>query len=168
MAQDNRVQSSKSQVIEEVTCHQSDQFPQGWFYISCPSRQGQVLTVPNGATQPSTRVELRPKKKIGATNDSHQLWCYHNGYLVNKNSGCVLGAEKDKFKDQYVYQSKRSLVGSNDRKRQIWKLNEEGKLILTDDKHGLFALNDLAVPKLEELEKGCTWILAKRDALCDK
>lgn len=52
----------------------------------------------------------------------------------------VLGAEKDKFKDQYVYQSKRSLVGSNDRKRQIWKLNEEGKLILTDDKHGLFAL----------------------------
>lgn len=52
----------------------------------------------------------------------------------------VLGAEKDKLKDQYVYQSKRSLVGSNDRKRQIWNYTEERKLILTDKGQGVFAL----------------------------
>lgn len=91
-------------------------FPTGWFYIECLNRQGQVLTVSDMSMQvgiipcieerdvrqgeilththiqqqPSVRVELRPKK-IGG--HPHQLWCYHQGLLVNKHSGC--GKKKD-------------------------------------------------------------------------
>lgn len=97
------------------------------------------------AEQPSVRVELRPKK-IGG--HPHQLWCYHQGFLVNKHSGCgnrmtptgkkclvlivlhaVLGVEKDKIKDQCVFQSKRLAQGE---KKQTWEY-VNSKLVL---RHG--------------------------------
>ncbi|KAG2199380.1 hypothetical protein INT47_001562, partial [Mucor saturninus] len=123
------------------------EFPVGWFFIQCPSRQDHVLTVSSLSMQPSIRVELRPKKKIGVMN-RHQLWCYNQGYLVNKHSGCVLGVEKDKLKDQCIYQSRRSSEGT-DRKKQLWKYDENQRLVLTDDKNGVYGLTALAVPKLD-------------------
>ncbi|KAI8072052.1 hypothetical protein BDF21DRAFT_424788 [Thamnidium elegans] len=102
----------------------------------------------------SIRVELRPKKKIGVTNN-HQLWCYNQGYLVNKHSGCVLGVEKDKLKGQFIFQSKKV---DGDAKKQVWKYDEEKRLVLTGDDTP-YALNDLAVPKLDSIENGCSWVL---------
>ncbi|KAI8981771.1 hypothetical protein BDF20DRAFT_986789 [Mycotypha africana] len=102
-------------------------FPEGWFYIQCPSRQNQVLTVSKFTMQPSVRVELLPQK-LGF---DHQLWCYHQGFLVNKHSGCVLGTERDRLKDQHIFQCKR--LHSDNRKQQPWKYDEqEQKLIMTD------------------------------------
>ncbi|KAG2237458.1 hypothetical protein INT48_005491 [Thamnidium elegans] len=149
--------------------------PVGWFYVQCPSRQDQVLTVSSMSMKSSIRVELRPKKKIGVTNN-HQLWCYNQGYLVNKHSGCgkkkkkkkklkrnrlliifgiVLGVEKDKLKGQFIFQSKKV---DGDAKKQVWKYDEEKRLVLTGDDTP-YALNDLAVPKLDSIENGCSWVL---------
>ena len=126
-------------------------FPVGWFYIECPNRQGQVLTVSEMAMQPSIRIELRPKK-IGGQH--HQLWCYHQGFLVNKHSGCVLGVEKDKIKDQCIFQSKRLQQGE---KKQNW-CYENSKLILINGETR-YALNDLQVPKMVVEEEGCVYVL---------
>ncbi|GAA5815989.1 hypothetical protein MFLAVUS_009508 [Mucor flavus] len=117
--------------------------------LQCPSRQDHVLTVSSMSMKSSIRVELRPKK--GETNN-HQLWCYNQGYFVNKHSGCVLGVEKDKFKGQFIFQSKKG-----DAKKQVWKYDEEKRLMLTDDDTS-YALNGLAVPKLDSLENGCSWV----------
>ncbi|KAI9261013.1 hypothetical protein EDC94DRAFT_648914 [Helicostylum pulchrum] len=127
--------------------------PVGWFYIQCPSRQDHVLTVSSRSMKSSIRVELRPKK--GVTNN-HQLWCYNQGYFVNKHSGCVLGVEKDKLKGQFIFQSKKS---EDTKKQQVWKYDEEKRLVLTDDDTS-YALNGLAVPKLDLMENGCSWVLS--------
>ncbi|KAL9538683.1 hypothetical protein MBANPS3_010751 [Mucor bainieri] len=107
-----------------------------------------VLTHPQ---QPSVRVELRPKK-IGG--HPHQLWCYHQGFLVNKHSGCVLGVEKDKIKDQCVFQSKRLDQGE---KKQTWHY-DNSKLVLRHGSIG-YALNDLQVPKMTTEDEGCVYLL---------
>ncbi|KAI8638578.1 hypothetical protein BD408DRAFT_16109 [Parasitella parasitica] len=102
-----------------------NEFPAGWFYIECPNRQNQVLTVSEISMQPSIRVELRPKK-IGGQHRHHQLWCYHQGFIVNRHSGCVLGVEKAKTVDQCVFQSKRLQQGE---RKQTWRF-ENSKLLL--------------------------------------
>lgn len=51
----------------------------------------------------------------------------------------MLGVEKDKLKDQYIYQSKR-LLEATERKKQIWKLDEDKRLLLTDDNDKVYAL----------------------------
>ncbi|KAI8098034.1 uncharacterized protein B0P05DRAFT_523059 [Gilbertella persicaria] len=125
-----------------------DEFPVGWFYIQCPTRQNQVLTVANMTMQPLTRVELRPKR-----DEKHQLWCYHEGHLVNKYSGCVLGVEKQKISDATVYQIRRP----NDNK-PLWQYKDKQLVFLQD-----YALNDLAVPRLVEKQNGCIYQLLSAD-----
>ncbi|GAN04540.1 hypothetical protein MAM1_0066c04001 [Mucor ambiguus] len=135
-----------------LTVDKMSDFPSGWFYIECLNRQGQVLTVSDMSMQPSVRVELRPKK-IGG--HPHQLWCYHQGFLVNKHSGCVLGVEKDKIKDQCVFQSKRLDRGE---KKQTWHY-DNSKLVLRHEAIG-YALNDLQVPKMTIEDEGCAYLLS--------
>lgn len=40
----------------------------------------------------------------------------------------MLGVEKDKFKGQFIFQSKKG----EDAKKQVWKYDEEKRLVLTD------------------------------------
>lgn len=42
----------------------------------------------------------------------------------------MLGVEKDKLKGQFIFQSKKS---EDTKKQQVWKYDEEKRLVLTDD-----------------------------------
>lgn len=95
----------------------------------------------------------------------------------NNDTYVVLGIDidKKKYKDQYVFQTRRSVSGSiKEQKRQKWKYDQDKRLlILTDDNDKEFALvksitkimkvfrlkffslnaqNTMMVPKLEELQ----------------
>lgn len=54
----------------------------------------------------SIRVELRPKK--GETNN-HQLWCYNQGYFVNKHSGCGKALDSKKKRNRLINKKKNSV-----------------------------------------------------------
>ncbi|OBZ85963.1 Receptor y region, transmembrane domain- and RING domain-containing protein 2 [Choanephora cucurbitarum] len=132
-------------------------FPLGWFYIQ--SQNGQVLTVANKTMQPSVRVELRPKKP----RENHQLWCYYQGYLVNKHSGCVLGVDRQKIKDQPVYQLKRI----SDDIKQHWQYIQR-QLVLADYSLGMKAIHVLFVLSWIVCCQATIIVLASNETLVDR
>jgi hypothetical protein len=51
----------------------------------------------------------------------------------------VLGVEREKMNGQYIFQSKKSGLAS-DQKKQKWKYDNQQRLILTDDNDKEYAL----------------------------
>ncbi|KAI7856136.1 hypothetical protein BDC45DRAFT_73600 [Circinella umbellata] len=49
------------------------------------------------------RIELRPI----SVEKKNQLWCFDQGFFVNKQSGCVISVKSDKVQNQNLIQSQR-------------------------------------------------------------
>ncbi|KAG2220048.1 hypothetical protein INT45_012224, partial [Circinella minor] len=91
--------------------------PLGWFYIKSSSHPHHVLTVTQSPWQPGGRIELRPI----SVEKKNQLWCFDQGFFVNKQSGCgelkkikssggksqVISVKSDKVQNQNLIQSQR-------------------------------------------------------------
>ncbi|KAI8878815.1 hypothetical protein K501DRAFT_287690 [Backusella circina FSU 941] len=115
-----------------------NEFPKGWFYIHCPSRFDQVLTLTSATMQPTQKIELRPKQ-----HSNRQLWTYNQGYLINKHTAYVLTVKDSKKTNQYIYP-----MPKQEGEDQRWKLDENMRLVLMDQPE--LGINDLAVPQLVE------------------
>ncbi|GAB5585724.1 hypothetical protein Unana1_00624 [Umbelopsis nana] len=88
-------------------------FPEGYFYIK--SRQsGFVLDVYDGGMSNDTQIIVYPQKYNDAAN---QLWCYEDGFLINKKSGLVLDIRGgDLVKDRAIIQYARKMTLAHNQK----------------------------------------------------
>ncbi|KAI8137672.1 hypothetical protein BJV82DRAFT_333323 [Fennellomyces sp. T-0311] len=95
----------------------------GWFFIQSTSHPNHVLTVINAAWQPGARIELRPL--VGR---KHQLWCFDDGFLVNKHSGCVMSVKSEKaVENQTVIQARRQENEASATQR--WLYDDEARVL---------------------------------------
>jgi len=108
------------------------EFPQGDFYIRASSSSAQNLVVDVernffmswGAVKEGAKTVL----KLQTTEvDSHQLWRYEDGRLVNKQTSFCLEAENGKVGSRLTLYNRKS---NNQAANQRWKLTKDGHIAL--------------------------------------
>ncbi|CAO3668523.1 unnamed protein product [Rhizopus microsporus] len=101
-------------------------FPSGWFYIQSKCSHKMVLDVTQDSLKAAAKVIVWPKK---TKDNDNQLWMYHHGYIINKNSGMVLDVQGGIIEsDKQIIQYRRKMV--EDAHNQRWNYRDDGFIYL--------------------------------------